>query len=259
MRLAGKVALITGASEGIGEACARAFRARGSRIALTARNESKLRGAAGENDFVVSGDLTREEDRQRVVAETLAHFGRVDILVNNAGIGVYAPAHEAPMDQTRHLFELNFFAPLRMTQLVAPIMRRQQAGVVVNISSIAGKVTLPWFTLYSASKYALCSLSDGLRMELRRSGIHVMKVCPGYVDTQFQAHVLAGKSPAGVGGTRRTFAITADECAAAIARGIEREARTVLTPRSGWLFVLAERLFPGLVDAQLERIYYASR
>src|SRR5581483_7391136 len=237
MRIDGKVALITGASEGIGAACVRAFHARGVRVALIARDEAKLRAVAGENDRVLTGDLTSAEDRRRVVEGALAHFGRIDILVNNAGVGLYAPAHQAPMEPTRRLFELNFFAPLEMTQLVAPGMIRQGSGAIVNVSSIAGKVTLPWFTLYSASKYALCSLSDGLRMELRRSGIHVMKVCPGYVDTGFQAHVLGGESPAGVRGTRRTFAITAEQCAEAIARGLERNARTVLTPRTGWLFV----------------------
>src|SRR5437660_12443669 len=108
-----------------------------------------------------------------------------------------------------------------MVQLVAPAMRRQKRGCIVNVGSIAGKITLPWFTLYSVSKYALGSLTDGLRMELKRDGIHAMTVCPGYVDTGFQNHVIHGSPPAAIG-ARRKFSITADQCAEAIARGVER-------------------------------------
>jgi short-subunit dehydrogenase len=125
--------------------------------------------------------------------------------------------------------------------------------MIVNVSSIAGKMTLPWFTLYSASKYALCSLGDGVRIELAAQGIHVMTVCPGYVDTGFQKHVLAGAPPESIARGRR-FAITAQECAEAIALGIERDARTVVTPRTGWLLIAFARLFPRMVDAQLERM-----
>src|ERR1019366_4580300 len=104
----------------------------------------------------------------------------------NAGVGLYAPAGEATLRQTRAMFELNFFTVLALSQLVIPAMRKQRAGTIVNVSSIAGKVPLPWFTLYSASKYALCALTDGMRMELRGDGIHTITVCPGYVRTDFQ-------------------------------------------------------------------------
>ncbi|HZU28804.1 MAG TPA: SDR family NAD(P)-dependent oxidoreductase [Bryobacteraceae bacterium] len=260
MRIDGKVALVTGASEGIGAACVRALRERGARVALTARSETNLRAVASETDLVIPGDLLVPEDRRRIVETTVDHFGQIDILVNNAGIGVYAPAHSAQMPQVRHMFELNFFAPLEMTQLVIPAMRRHgPGGSIVNVGSIAGKVTLPWFTLYSASKYALGSLTDGLRMELREAGIHAMTVCPGYVKTEFQAHVLAGHAPAALARGRQTFAITPEQCAAAIVRGLQRNARTVLVPRVAWLFVLAERLLPRLTDAQLARIYRGHR
>jgi short-subunit dehydrogenase len=153
------------------------------------------------------------------------------------------------------LFELNFFAPLALTQLVAPHMRARSSGVIVNVSSVAGRVTLPWLTLYSASKYALCSLTDGLRMELKKDGIHTITVCPGYVKTNFQDHALGGEAPPKIARSKQ-FAITPEQCAEAIARGVERGARTVMAPRSGWLFVLAERLFPSLVDAQLAAILH---
>ena len=253
MQIAGRVVLITGASQGIGAACAEAFRRRGAKLALTARSEAKLRAAGGEEAFVIPGDLLNPGDRSRIVEGTIARYGTLDILVNNAGVGLYAPAWKAPPSQAREMCELNFVAALEMTQLVVPHMRRQKRGTIINVGSIAGKITLPWFTLYSASKYALGSLTDGLRMELRRDGIHAMTVCPGYVRTDFQAHVLAGRSPESMQ-RGRAFAISAGQCAEAIARGIERDARTVVVPRTGWLIIALERLLPRLVDGRLERM-----
>jgi short-subunit dehydrogenase len=181
----------------------------------------------------------------------------VDALLNNAGIGLYAPSHEAPLDDTRYLFELNLFAPLALIQSVVPEMRRQGGGMIVNVSSIAGKVTLPWLTLYSASKFALGSMGEGLRMELKKDKILVMTVCPGYVKTRFQDHVLSGRPPQSIRDAKQ-FAITAEQCARAIADGMERDARTVLAPRAGWLFVGMARLFPALVDWQLTRMLHRS-
>ena len=140
-----------------------------------------------------------------------------------------------------------------MIQLVVPHMRAARSGMIVNVGSIAGKMTLPWFTLYSVSKYAIGSLTEGLRMELKRDGIHAMLVCPGYVDTRFQSNILGGTVPPTIARSRR-LAITADQCAEAIARGIERNARTVVAPRLGWLIIAMTRLFPSLVESRLERI-----
>jgi short-subunit dehydrogenase len=255
MHIDGKVVLITGASEGIGAACAAAFRKRGARLSLIARTEEKLRASGGPDAVITAGDITAPETRQTAINRTLECFGGIDILINNAGMGLYAQAWNAPPEEARRLFELNFFAPLAMIRLVVPHMRRRAAGVIVNISSVAGKVTLPWFTLYSASKYALCSLTDGLRMELKRDGVHTMTVCPGYVRTQFQQHALGGGPPRKVARSKQ-FAITPEQCAEAIARGVESGARTIMTPRVTWLFVLAERLFPSLVDAQLAALLH---
>ncbi len=202
---------------------------------------------------MIAGDLTNRRDRERVVTETLRHYGTIDILINNAGVGMYSAAWQTPITEARELFELNFFAVLELAQLVVPSMRERKHGCIVNVGSIAGKITLPWLTLYSVSKYAVGSLTDGLRMELKRDGIHAMTVCPGYVDTGFQKHVIHGQPPGSISGRRR-FAISAEQCADAIARGVERNARTVVTPRTGWLLILAARLMPTLVDAQLERM-----
>ncbi|HEY2013707.1 MAG TPA: SDR family NAD(P)-dependent oxidoreductase [Bryobacteraceae bacterium] len=250
MRIDGKVVIITGASEGIGAACAAEFARSGAKLSLTARNEEGLRRAAGRDGLVTAGDLTSEEVRRRVVENTLERFGGIDILINNAGVGFYLPSWSAPMEETRRLMELNFFAALGMTQLVVPHLRAKRSGMIVNVSSIGGKMTLPWMTIYSASKYALNSLTEGLRMELKRDNVKTMLVCPGYVKTGFQKNVTAGQAPEKVMHARRA-AISAEECALAIRRGVERDARTVLAPAVGWFLVAASRLFPSIVEARM--------
>jgi short-subunit dehydrogenase len=253
MRIDGKVVLITGASEGIGAACAREFASSGARLSLTARNEEGLRRAATPDALIAPGDITVEADRRRVVERTLERFGAIDILINNAGVGLYQPSWEMPLAEARALMELNFFAPLAMTQLVVPHMRARRSGMLVNVGSIGGKVVLPWLTLYCVTKSALGMLTEGQRIELMRDGIRTMLVCPGYVKTGFQKNVRAGQAPEKVQSARR-FAITPEQCAEAIRRGVERDARTVVTPRSGWLLVLAMRLFPAIVESRLASV-----
>jgi short-subunit dehydrogenase len=134
--------------------------------------------------------------------------------------------------------------------LVAPYMRNRRSGTIVNVSSIGGKMPLPWATVYSASKYAVTALTEGLRMELRDTGVKTMLACPGYVTTGFQQHVRAGSAPDAVLRARRR-AITAAECARAIRRGVERDARTVMAPAGGWILVALSRLFPSLAEARM--------
>lgn len=257
MQIANRVVLITGASEGIGAACAAEFARCGAKLVLNARSEERLRQVAANSRapdvLVVPGDLTDEAVRANLVRRAIERFGAIDILINNAGLGLYVPSWSAPMEDARRLMELNFFVPLALTQLVAPGMRERGVGFIVNIGSIGGKVTLPWMTLYSASKFALGSFTEGLRMELMASGVRTMIVCPGYVKTGFQQHVIAGKAPLSLIRGRR-FAIEPRKCAEDIRRGVERDARTVVTPRIGWLFAAASRLLPARVEARLARM-----
>ena len=259
MQIRDKVVLVTGASQGIGAATAIALAQCGAKLAVTARSEEKLRALSVPDLFFTAADLLESVGRRHIVEQTLDHYGRIDMLINCSGVGLYAPAYEPPMDQVRAMFELNLFAVLEMCQLAGAAMRERRSGMIVNVSSIAGKVTLPWSTLYSASKYAVCSLTDGLRTELKPFGIHTMAVCPGYVRTEFQAHVLAGRAPGALGGARNRFSITPAQCAEAIVRGVERNARTVLTPRVAWLMAVAARFLPRVVDAQLEGMYRRTR
>lgn len=254
MKLHGRVVLITGASEGIGAACAREFARRGAKLVLLARSEKVLTVAEETGGEAVRGDVTRPEAREEFVARALGRHQRIDVLVNNAGVGMYGPSHSAPMAEMRAMFEINLFAALEMAQLAAPVMKRQRDGMIVNMSSIAGLVPLPWFTMYSAAKYALIAMTDGQRMELAGYNVRTMAVCPGYVRTRFQQNVLSGAPPERLWRNRH-FAITAEECARATARGIEKEARTVVTPRVGQVLVAARTLAPRVVDHFLRKIY----
>jgi short-subunit dehydrogenase len=253
MFLNGKVVLITGASQGIGAACAAEFAQAGARLSLTARSAEGLARSGGADALVTAGDLTSGETRRQVVERTLERFGAIDLLINNAGVGLYLNSWSTPMEEVRALMELNFFALLGMIQLVAPHMRQRSSGTIVNVGSIAGKMPLPWMTVYSASKYAVGALTEGLRMELRGSGVRTMLVCPGYVTTGFQQNVRAGQAPEAVVRGRR-MAITAAECARAIRRGVERDARTVMAPRAGWILVALARLFPSLAEARMAKM-----
>lgn len=250
MRLDGKIVLITGASEGIGAACAADFAGAGAKLSLTARSAEGLVRAGGNSSLITTGDLTLDQTRRSVVERTLERFGAIDVLVNNAGVGLYGNSWSASMEDVRQLMELNFFALLGMIQLVAPHMRNRRSGTIVNVSSIGGKMPLPWATIYSASKYAVTALTEGLRMELRDAGVQTMLACPGYVTTGFQQHVRAGSAPDAVLRARRR-AITAAECARAIRRGVERDARTVMAPAGGWILVALSRLFPSLAEARM--------
>jgi short-subunit dehydrogenase len=254
MRMKNKVALVTGASRGIGEACARALLGRGASVAVAARSADALARLESAGAIAICADLTDAAARRTVVERTMERFGAIDVLINNAGVGLYAAAWRAPMALVRDMFELNFFAALDLIQLVTPGMIERGSGAIVNISSIAGKVALPWLTVYSASKHALCGLGDGLRIELAPHGIHVMTVCPGYVKTEFGKRGLDGVAPPGLANYQK-FAVTPAQCAAAVVRGLERGSRTVVTPRVTWTLAAARRIAPRAVDNRLARIY----
>jgi short-subunit dehydrogenase len=247
LHIHGKVVLITGASSGIGAACADAFEQRGALLSLTSRTPVQR-----SNAIHIAGDLTDPAVRARIVSATLERYGRIDILINNAAQGSYHPAHAVSDEETRALFELNLFAPLALANLVIPHMRQTGAGVIVNVGSIAGFIALPWLTLYSATKSALSAATDGLRMELKGSGVHLISVSPGYVKTPFHEHAIGTPPPVIARG--KPYAISAEQCARAIARGVEREARTVVTPRIGWLLVWLQRLAPSMVDSRLTQL-----
>ena len=255
MELTNKTVLITGASSGIGRATALALAREGARLILTARSREELekvaREAAPAEAAVIPADLCGRESLAQLSSEARRRFATIDILINCAGVGMYVPSYKADPDMMRRMFDLNLFAPVELTGKLLPAIPR--GGAIVNVSSIGGKVPLPWLSLYSASKYALNGWSDALRMELDGRGIQVLCVCPGFVDTPFRRNVLTGEIPQTVN-RQRTLMITAEECAEAILGGLRKGKHTVVTPRIGWGLIALVRLLPGVIFPRMSRM-----
>jgi NAD(P)-dependent dehydrogenase (short-subunit alcohol dehydrogenase family) len=181
-----RVVLITGASTGIGKACADHLHQRGYRVYGTSRNASTETASAGYEVFKMDVDV--DSSVARGIEWIMEREGRLDILVNNAGFGIAGSVEDTSTEEAKAQFETNFFGVLRVCRAALPIMREQRAGYIVTISSLAGRVGMPFQGLYSASKYALEGLSEALRLEVRPFGIHVVLVEPGDFNTTFTAH-----------------------------------------------------------------------
>ena len=178
--------VVTGASSGIGRAIALACARRGDTVVCSARSAADLSSLAaqgGPNVVACPGDVTREDDRGRLIERA----GEFDVLVNNAGRGYYAPFRDVDVRELEQLFALNVIAPFRLTQLALPALERSR-GVVVMMSSIAGVAAAPLFSAYSATKFALEAISTVLRAEIAQSGVDVIVIRPGPVDTPFRAN-----------------------------------------------------------------------
>ena len=183
-----KVALVTGASSGIGEATAERLAKAGYKVYGTSR-----RGAqAGKRSFeMLALDVTSDESVEAAVSQVMRIDGRIDLLVNNAGFGVApAGAEESSIDQARSIFETNFFGVIRMTRAVVPHMRRQGGGRIINIGSVLGFLPMPYGALYAATKHAVEGYSESLDHELRTRGIRVSVIEPAYTKTPFDANFM---------------------------------------------------------------------
>lgn len=182
-----KTWLITGCSTGFGRLLSRQLIERGDRVCATARNLRDLESLAGPEDRLLrlSLDVTRLAQVRPAVDRTIEKFGRIDVLVNNAGYGYFALQEDGEIDEIRRMFETNVFGPVRLTQAVLPQLRRQRAGAIVNLSSIAGRVAFPRSGFYSASKFALEALSESLLHEAGALGVRVIVVEPGAYATDF--------------------------------------------------------------------------
>ncbi|HTT56438.1 MAG TPA: SDR family NAD(P)-dependent oxidoreductase [Opitutaceae bacterium] len=189
--LSDQVVIVTGASAGIGEAVARRLARAGARLVLGARRADRLAALAKELDpsggrvLAVPGDVAVDADRRRLVETALARFGRVDALVNNAGYGTRGPVELVPVDLIRRNYETNVIALVALAQLVAPHLRRQGAGRIVNIGSVAGRIARPFSSIYDSTKHAVEALTDGLRGELKPFGVGVVLIRPGFIVTEF--------------------------------------------------------------------------
>lgn len=246
-----KVVLITGASDGIGASCAKLIGQRGAKLALTSLPREDFQNADFGSTLMIPGDITTEKTRAEVVNRTISRFGRIDVLINNAGVGQYGYPSAVDVEISKRMFDVNVFSALALTQLVVPHMRAKRCGVIVNIGSVGGKVSLPWAVMYCATKWALHCIDDSLHRELSETGIRVMKVCPGIVDTKFRDHVLAGSAPGRVEDIRRI--VSPDEVARAIVWGVERKKRTVFVPKIGFIFTSLDFFAPRVMDWYLRR------
>ena len=192
MKVTGSIALVTGASSGIGEATAQRLASAGYKVYGTSRRGT----ASGSQSFAMLPlDVTSDKSVKATVTELVRREGRIDLLVNNAGFGVApAGAEESSIEQAKAIFETNFFGLIRMTRAVVPRMRRQGSGRIINIGSVLGFIPMPYGALYAATKHAVEGYSESLDHELRTRGIRVSVIEPAYTKTQFEANLLAPDS-----------------------------------------------------------------
>ena len=204
-KLAGKVALITGASSGIGRASALTLAQAGAQLVVTARRQDRLEELvravqqAGSQAVTIVGDATLEETAQRCVAAATHSFGRLDILVNNVGVGNYKVLVETSAAEYDEMMAANVRSTFLFTRHVVPVMIRQASGTILMISSMAGKYGFAGEAVYCASKFAQVGFAQALDKELRPHGIKVGAICPGGVKTEFALG--KGRTPEGVAGS----------------------------------------------------------
>ncbi len=250
-----KVIIITGASSGIGLACAREFARRGAALALAARSIDKLEliqkelQAEGTRVMIVKTDVSLEEDCQHLVDETVKTYGRIDILVNNAGLSMRAAFADADIKVLKTLMDVNFWGTVYCTKYALPWLLKTQ-GSVVGISSIAGFMGLPGRTGYSASKFAMHGFLETLRTENLKTGLHVLIAAPGFTASNVRKAALTSNGEQ-QGETPRAEdkMMSAEAVANHLAKAIIKRKRTlVLTFVEGKLTVFLNKWWPSLVS-----------
>jgi short-subunit dehydrogenase len=265
-----RIAIVTGASSGIGVATATALAQQQVHVVLAARRSERIEPLAaqlalvhGVRTLAVATDVSRRADIDALVAHTLETFGRIDILINNAGVGLQGDVADLPEAELRYLFDVNLFGAVNAMQAVIPAMRRQRSGTVVNVTSILGKVALPSLGMvgssagYTASKFALEAFSAAARMELAGDGIRVITVAPGVTDSEFNASYLLSQSgvarPAVRAGSLMGV-VPAEKVAQRIVKAIARGERDVYVSCKDRLFVWGAHALPGLFEWAMRRL-----
>ncbi|MFO7698694.1 MAG: SDR family oxidoreductase [Anaerolineae bacterium] len=242
--LGSQVAIVTGASSGIGRALARELAAKGARVALVARRTSDLEALAAEiaaqggSALVIPGDVTVSEDMTRMAQSVMQDWGRIDILVANAGIYVQGPVCELGIGDLERAMDVNFFGAMRAVFAVLPAMRSQGRGHLVFMSTMDVMIPIPCDGPYIASKSALTGLAQVMRSELKAEGIRVTVIHPGRIDTPLIEHL------------RMPFAspkVSPEALARHTMRTIVRGRRRLIYPASGYLYLIRD-LWPALGD-----------
>jgi NADP-dependent 3-hydroxy acid dehydrogenase YdfG len=222
-KLDGKIAVVTGASSGIGEATAEALAAEGATVVVAARREERLRELVGRIEgsggrtLVISCDVTDEEQAHALIRRAVEEFGRVDILVNNAGVMLLSTVGKGLSDQWRQMFEVNVLGLLYATDAAIEVMKRQQSGHIVNVSSVAGrKVTRDSSGVYAGTKFAVNAISEGLRQELLEDNVRVTIIEPGAVATELPDHITDEDARESLSGLLKLERLQAEDIANAI-------------------------------------------
>src|SRR5947199_2871566 len=253
-----KVVVVTGASMGIVEAVARIFADHGARVVLLSRAAGRAEAARDrvghtERTLALSCDVRNREEIDRVLSLTLHHYQRIDVWINNAGHGLLDSVSDVDMTACRETFDTNFFGTVACMQAALGVMKQQGSGTIINISSVAGHIPIPFHAVYSASKFAMNAFGKAARVELRDFGIYVMTVCPGYVRTNFGANALRGQEvktvrPSTVRG------ISAQRVARAVLHGYIKQKQEVIVPWIMHPVVKLYQLFPALVEWGMVRM-----
>jgi short-subunit dehydrogenase len=248
--LSGVIALVTGASSGIGEATARRLgREPGARLILVARREERLAELASQlgGATVIAADLTEPDAPGRIAAAVEREHGRLDLLVNNAGAAWRATFEEGGWENVRRHMELDFDAQVRLTEALLPLLRRSAPSAIVNVTSTAGRVARPGSGSYSAAKFAFCGWTDALHLEEVANGVHVGMVLPGFVATEgFPQRELVERA------LTRWVVSTPEKVAEAIVDAGPGGRAERYVPRAYWIAAAARAVAPRLVRRVLD-------
>lgn len=248
-----KVVAITGASSGIGKALAEIALSAGAKVAVCARNHSKLVSsfssmADSGNLLLVQADVSVEEDCKSFISAVAGKWGSIDILINNAGMSMRAMFDELDLKVLKELMDVNFWGMVYTTKYALPHIKKSK-GTIVGISSIAGYRGLPARTGYSSSKFAMQGFLESLRTELLHSGVNVMWASPGFTASNIRnvalgAHGVAQKETP----LAEDKLMSAETCAGIIYNGIEKRKRSIVMTTQGKMTVFLNKLFPGFMD-----------
>lgn len=253
-----KVVIVTGASSGIGKACAIEFASRGANIVLAARQYQSLLELAIQIEkqfqvktLAVRCDVSIEEDCKQLIDKTENEFGRIDVLLSNAGISMRALFKDLDLDVLKSLMDVNFWGTIYCTKYALPTLLKTK-GSVVGVSSIAGYRGLPGRTGYSASKFAMNGFMESLRVENLKTGLHVMVACPGFTASNIRATALdVDGRQHGETSMEEGKMMTAEEVATVIVNGVAERKRTLIMTRQGKLAVLMNKIIPAWVDKKV--------